>query len=100
MNEQTYFRIFDLPGELVEYVSFFFNFREAYKLLTVSSAFHDLFSRRVWWKLDSRVFALPEPTRSSAIARYSKYVRYNSFTEGIYSAIEPDINKGASLTLQ
>ncbi|KAI8865968.1 hypothetical protein GQ42DRAFT_165789 [Ramicandelaber brevisporus] len=97
MNEQTYFRLFGLPGELVEYVSFFFNTAEAHKLLTVSRAFHDLFARRVWWKLDSRVFTLSEPTRSTAIARYGKLVRSIDIDDKVCSAIKPDIDNGASV---
>ncbi|KAI8873788.1 hypothetical protein GQ42DRAFT_152475 [Ramicandelaber brevisporus] len=92
MNEQKYFRLFDLPGELVEYVSFFFNTAEAHKLLTVSLAYHDLFARRVWWKLDSRVFTLSEPTRSTAIAKYGKLVRSIFLDDEICSAIKPDID--------
>ncbi|KAI8871079.1 hypothetical protein GQ42DRAFT_8374 [Ramicandelaber brevisporus] len=98
MSDEPYFRLFDLPGELVQHISFlFFNTDEARELLTVSRAYHDLFARRVWWKLDSRIFTLSEPTRSLAIARYGKLVRYISFDEGICSAIKPDIRRGVSV---
>ncbi|KAI8871227.1 hypothetical protein GQ42DRAFT_5886 [Ramicandelaber brevisporus] len=97
MNYQAYFRLFDLPGELVEYVSFFFDIGEAHKLLTVSSEFHSLFSRRLWWKLDSRVFSLPQPIRSTAIARYGKLVRDIDLDDEICFTIKPDVDKGANI---
>ncbi|KAI8871072.1 hypothetical protein GQ42DRAFT_8337 [Ramicandelaber brevisporus] len=75
MSSHQYFRLFDMPYELVEDISFFFNWREAHKLLTVSRTFHDLFSRRVWRKFDSRMVTLPEPTRTMALARYGNFVR-------------------------
>ncbi|KAI8871081.1 hypothetical protein GQ42DRAFT_8382 [Ramicandelaber brevisporus] len=97
MNVQAYFRLFDLPYELVEYVSFTFKRHEAHKLLTVSSDFHSLFARRVWWWLDSRVFTLSDPTRSMAIARYGKLVRQINLYDGICSAIRQDIKRGYSI---
>ncbi|KAI8867858.1 hypothetical protein GQ42DRAFT_50010 [Ramicandelaber brevisporus] len=97
MSDQTYFRLLHLPGELVEYISLFFKVREAHKPLTVSSEFHALFAKRVWWQLDSRVFTLPEPTRSAAIQRYSKLVRYIDFDHKVCSVIKTDINNGVSV---
>ncbi|KAI8871419.1 hypothetical protein GQ42DRAFT_2548 [Ramicandelaber brevisporus] len=97
MNSQTHFRLFDLPGELVEYISFFFDASEAHELLTVSTAFHNLFARRLWWELDLRVFCLSEPTRSTAIARYGKLVRSVDLYDKVCSALKPDINNGSSI---
>ncbi|KAI8869060.1 hypothetical protein GQ42DRAFT_32611 [Ramicandelaber brevisporus] len=97
MSDQTQFRLFELPGELVEYVSLFFDASEAHKLLTVSRVFHDLFSKRVWWRLDSRVFSLPQPARSMAIAKYCKVVRYIDLEDGFCNAIKPVIEKGVSV---
>ncbi|KAI8867863.1 hypothetical protein GQ42DRAFT_50041 [Ramicandelaber brevisporus] len=97
MNEQSRFRLFDLPGELVENIGFFFfSTHEAHKLLTVSPAFHSLFSRRVWRWLYPRVFTLSKSTRSMAFARYGKLVRYIDLY-AIRSAIKSDINNGASI---
>ncbi|KAI8870974.1 hypothetical protein GQ42DRAFT_9516 [Ramicandelaber brevisporus] len=98
MNVQAYFRLFDLPGELVEDISFFFFHRcQAHKLLTVSRAFHDLFSRRVWWELKRRMYTLSEPTRSIALARYGNLVRYIDLNVEMCSAIQPDINSSVNI---
>ncbi|KAI8867091.1 hypothetical protein GQ42DRAFT_165037 [Ramicandelaber brevisporus] len=97
MDDQAHFRLFELPYDLIEYVSLFFDTDEARKLLTVSGAFHDLFARRVWWKLDSRVFTLSEPARSAAIARYGRLVRDIDLDYGICSAIESELDKGVSV---
>ncbi|KAI8871408.1 hypothetical protein GQ42DRAFT_162024 [Ramicandelaber brevisporus] len=97
MSDQAYFRLFDLPGELVEYISFFFDASEAHELLTVSHACHDLFAKRVWWKLDSRMFTILEPTRSMAMARYGILIRRINFDHGICDAIKLDISYGGSI---
>ncbi|KAI8865892.1 hypothetical protein GQ42DRAFT_165831 [Ramicandelaber brevisporus] len=97
MNDLLYFGNFYLPYDAAELVSFFFDSDEAHKPLIVSTAFHNLFARRVWWKLDSRVFTLSEPTRSMAIARYGNLVRYIELDEGICSAVGPDVNTGVNI---
>ncbi|KAI8868088.1 hypothetical protein GQ42DRAFT_47134 [Ramicandelaber brevisporus] len=97
MSDQAYFRLFDLPGELVEYISFFFDVSEAHELLTVSHACHDLFAKRVWWKLDSRMFTILEPTRSIAMARYGLLIRRINFDHRICDALKLDINYGGSI---
>ncbi|KAI8873536.1 hypothetical protein GQ42DRAFT_160497 [Ramicandelaber brevisporus] len=98
MGGQTHFRLFDLPGDLVEDISFlFFNIHEVHELLTVSSGFHDLFARRLWWKLDSRVFTLSEPKRTMAFERYGKLVRFIDLDPGTCFAIKPHINNGVSV---
>ncbi|KAI8868927.1 hypothetical protein GQ42DRAFT_34753 [Ramicandelaber brevisporus] len=98
MSDRPRFRLFDLPGELVEDISIiFFDMDEAYRLLTVSRAFYTLFARRVWRTLDPRVFALSEPTLSKAMARYGRLVRYIDLDDELCSAINPDIKNSVNV---
>ncbi|KAI8872460.1 hypothetical protein GQ42DRAFT_161299 [Ramicandelaber brevisporus] len=69
------FRLFDLPLDLLELLTVYFEGKEAVKLLTVSSNFHEIFARSVWHTISLNTIRIAEPTRSSAYARYGHLVR-------------------------
>ncbi|KAI8868642.1 hypothetical protein GQ42DRAFT_38420 [Ramicandelaber brevisporus] len=69
------FRLFDLPLDLLEFLTLYFEGKEAVKLLTVSSDFHDIFARSVWRTIGYGTIRVAEPTRSRAFARYGHLVR-------------------------
>ncbi|KAI8866614.1 hypothetical protein GQ42DRAFT_165378 [Ramicandelaber brevisporus] len=79
----SYFRLFDLPLDLLELLTLYFNDNQAVKLLTVSSNFHEIFARSVWHTITRETVGVAEPIRSSAFARYGHLVRsiqvYNNF---------------------
>ncbi|KAI8873869.1 hypothetical protein GQ42DRAFT_176171 [Ramicandelaber brevisporus] len=79
----NYFRLFDLPLDLLELLTLYFEENEAVKVLTVSSNFHEIFARSVWHTITRETIGVAEPTRSSAFARYGHLVRsiqlYNKF---------------------
>ncbi|KAI8867039.1 hypothetical protein GQ42DRAFT_62984 [Ramicandelaber brevisporus] len=69
------FRLFDLPLDLLELLTLYFEGSEAVKVLTVSSNFHDIFARSVWHTITRGTIDVVEPIRSSAYARYGHLVR-------------------------
>ncbi|KAI8871472.1 hypothetical protein GQ42DRAFT_177845 [Ramicandelaber brevisporus] len=69
------FRLFGLPLDLLELLTLYFEGKEAVKLLTVSSNFHEIFARSVWHTITVNTIRVPEPTRSSVFARYGHLVR-------------------------
>ncbi|KAI8872468.1 hypothetical protein GQ42DRAFT_153618 [Ramicandelaber brevisporus] len=69
------FRLFDLPLDLLELLTLYFEEKEAVKLLTVSSNFHEIFARSVWHTITINTIRVAEPVRSSAYARYGHLVR-------------------------
>ncbi|KAI8872465.1 hypothetical protein GQ42DRAFT_161309 [Ramicandelaber brevisporus] len=69
------FRLFDLPLDLLELLTLYFEEKEAVKLLTVSSNFHEIFARSVWRTITINTVCVAEPVRSSAYARYGHLVR-------------------------
>ncbi|KAI8869477.1 hypothetical protein GQ42DRAFT_169833 [Ramicandelaber brevisporus] len=69
------FRLLDLPLDLLELLTLYFEENEAVKLLTVSSNFHEIFARSVWHLISRRTIDVAEPTRSSAYAHYGHLVR-------------------------
>ncbi|KAI8874009.1 hypothetical protein GQ42DRAFT_160121, partial [Ramicandelaber brevisporus] len=70
----SYFRLFDLPFDLLELLTLYFRNYEAVELLTVSSNFHDVFARSVWRTIIREAIDVAEPIRSSAYARYGHLV--------------------------
>ncbi|KAI8866317.1 hypothetical protein GQ42DRAFT_165582 [Ramicandelaber brevisporus] len=78
----SYFRLFDLPLDLLELLTLYFEGKETVKLFTVSSNFHDIFARSVWHTITRAAINVAEPTRSGAYARYGHLVRsINLFNE-------------------
>ncbi|KAI8873431.1 hypothetical protein GQ42DRAFT_31159 [Ramicandelaber brevisporus] len=75
VTTMSWFRLFDLPLDLLELLTLYFEGSEAVKVLTVSSNFHDIFARSVWRIIGRRVIDVAEPIRSSAYARYGHLVR-------------------------
>ncbi|KAI8873434.1 hypothetical protein GQ42DRAFT_152782 [Ramicandelaber brevisporus] len=75
VTTMSYFRLFDLPLDLLELLTLYFEGKEAVKLLTLSSNFHEIFARSVWRIIGRRVIDVAEPIRSSAYARYGHLVR-------------------------
>ncbi|KAI8873100.1 hypothetical protein GQ42DRAFT_160778 [Ramicandelaber brevisporus] len=77
------FRLFDLPLDLLELLTLYFEGSEAVKVLTVSSNFHEIFARSVWHTITMTTIDVTEPIRSRAFARYGHLVRsiqlYNNF---------------------
>ncbi|KAI8868499.1 hypothetical protein GQ42DRAFT_40283 [Ramicandelaber brevisporus] len=82
----SYFRLFDLPLDLLELLTLYFEGSEAVKVLTVSSNFHDIFARSVWHLTSREAIDVAEPTRSSAFARYGHLVRWISLLGTFHSA--------------
>ncbi|KAI8868791.1 hypothetical protein GQ42DRAFT_36001 [Ramicandelaber brevisporus] len=71
----SYFRLFGLPLDLLEFLTLYFEGNEAVKVLTVSSNFHEIFARSVWHTITRATIDVAEPTRSGAFARYGHLVR-------------------------
>ncbi|KAI8866028.1 hypothetical protein GQ42DRAFT_159109 [Ramicandelaber brevisporus] len=74
-DSSSHFRLLDLPADLLEYLALYFDGKEGVRVLTVSSAFHDVFARSVWSVLSQAAIDVAEPTRSDAYARYGRLVR-------------------------
>ncbi|KAI8869489.1 hypothetical protein GQ42DRAFT_163372 [Ramicandelaber brevisporus] len=70
-----YFRLFDLPLDLLELLTLYLKSEEAVKVLTVSSNFHEIFARSVWHTITRETIGVAEPIRNSACARYGHLVR-------------------------
>ncbi|KAI8874475.1 hypothetical protein GQ42DRAFT_159810 [Ramicandelaber brevisporus] len=75
MSSAGSFCLFQLPADLLEYLTLFFKGREAVAVLTTSSGFHGVFKRSVWNEINQKALAVQEPTRSAAFARYGRLVR-------------------------
>ncbi|KAI8873939.1 hypothetical protein GQ42DRAFT_160190 [Ramicandelaber brevisporus] len=69
------FRLFDLPLDLLELLTLYFEGSEAVKVLTASSNFHEIFARSVWRTITITTIRVAKPTRSRAFARYGHLVR-------------------------
>ncbi|KAI8871251.1 hypothetical protein GQ42DRAFT_162141, partial [Ramicandelaber brevisporus] len=74
-DSSSHFRLLDLPADLLECLALYFEGKEGVRVLTVSSAFHDMFARSVWRVLNRKAIDVAEPTRSDAYARYGRLVR-------------------------
>ncbi|KAI8866619.1 hypothetical protein GQ42DRAFT_165375 [Ramicandelaber brevisporus] len=74
-DSSSHFRLLDLPADLLECLALYFDGKEGVRVLTVSSAFHDVFARSVWRVLCRKAIDVAEPTRSNAYTRYGRLVR-------------------------
>ncbi|KAI8873148.1 hypothetical protein GQ42DRAFT_176677 [Ramicandelaber brevisporus] len=77
-GNSSHFRLLDLPADLLEYLTLYFDGQEGVRVLTVSSAFHDVFAHSA--------MGIAEPTRSDAYARYGRLVRKIDLERCLYKA--------------
>ncbi|KAI8868269.1 hypothetical protein GQ42DRAFT_180103 [Ramicandelaber brevisporus] len=87
-DSSSHFRLLDLPADLLEYLALYFDGKEGVRVLTVSSAFHDVFARSVWRVLSQAAIDVAEPTRSDAYARYGRLVRKIDILVSPYEALD------------
>ncbi|KAI8873290.1 hypothetical protein GQ42DRAFT_152907 [Ramicandelaber brevisporus] len=80
----SYFRLFDLPLDLLELLTLYFEGSEAVKILTASSNFHEIFARSVWHTITRRTIDVAELIRSHAYARYGHLVRSIQLSREFY----------------
>ncbi|KAI8869998.1 hypothetical protein GQ42DRAFT_21485 [Ramicandelaber brevisporus] len=87
-DSSSHFRVLDLPADLLECLALYFEGKEGVRVLTVSSAFHDVFARSVWRVLSRKAIDVAEPTRSEAYARYGHLVRKIDLERCLYMAFD------------
>ncbi|KAI8866605.1 hypothetical protein GQ42DRAFT_165385, partial [Ramicandelaber brevisporus] len=87
-DSSSHFRLLDLPADLLEYLALYFDGQEGVRVLTVSSAFHDVFARSVWRVLCREAVGVSEPTRSEAYVRYGRFVRRIDLARCLYDAFD------------
>ncbi|KAI8872686.1 hypothetical protein GQ42DRAFT_62885 [Ramicandelaber brevisporus] len=87
-DSSSHFRLLSLPADLLEYLALYFDGKEGVRVLTVSSAFHDVFARSVWRVLRRKAIDVAEPTRPDAYARYGRLVRKIDLAGYFYRAFD------------